>query len=115
MILWEELSILPLSIGHLQVAAPLTSGTSGKDEQNDQDRMDHMIKEVDRVDDLSQDQHCHYLTSHTATRGKSFQLLIRAHRPMTQKVYNFVMYDGRDLSGLISDLKKQFGAHGALN
>ena len=75
----------------------------------------HMVEKVARVDDLSQDQHCHYLTSHTATRVKSFQLLIRAHRPMTRTVYNFVMYDGIDLSGLISDLKKQFGAHGALN
>ena len=26
---------------------------------------------------------------------------------MTQTVYNFVMYDGIDLSGLISDIKKQ--------
>ena len=69
-----------MSIGHLQLAAPFTSGTSGKEEQNDQDRMDHhVVEEVDPVDDLSQDQHCHYLTSHTATRVKSFQLLIRAH------------------------------------
>ena len=75
------LPILPASIGHLQVAAPLTSSKSDKDKQDEQDRMDHMVEEVDhRVDDLSQDQHCHYLTSHTATRVKSFQLLIRAHR-----------------------------------
>ena len=71
-----------MSIGHLQVAAPLTSGASGKDKQDEQDRMDHhMVEEVDhRVDGLSQDQHRQYLTSHTAIRGKSFQLLIRAHR-----------------------------------
>ena len=57
-----------MSIGHLQLAAPFTNGTSGKEEQNDQDRTDHhVVEEVDPVDDLSQDQHCHYLTSHTAT------------------------------------------------
>ena len=47
------LPILPASIGHLQVAAPLTSSTSDKDKQDEQDRMDHhMVEEEDhRVDD----------------------------------------------------------------
>ena len=55
--------------------------------------------------------HC-YSREELSTLDKSTPCLAA---PMTQTVYNFVMYDGIDLSGLISDLKKQFGAHGALN